>query len=341
MSSDPSIIGSFGYDLGVWYSNATLSTSGSTNDIWGDRVQSAEPTATHNTTKYYELGRKDPVGATTDPSQMRFVSEENLHNSEIDMYLAGVNPTTGSGYYAANMLGQNNTAYVVQRNAAGSVVGEIGVGNLRVSEVQYKFVVNGTCTAQYTLEGTSGSYWTGAGTYVHSLWGTPDNTSPGGIHGKDARISFGTAGAGTKAYRLQSFTIRVAYPVQHVKELGRRQEVGVLNDVPDVTVDFDLLQADYQPHDVFFGTSTDGGSLHYNLADPLTADVFINVYDPDLAEYASVVKSFRIDNCKPTSNTPTQARVRQLATARWTLMSISADTADTGGLTVSKTEIVA
>ena len=151
MSSDPSIIGSFGYDLGVWYSNATLSTSGSTNDIWGDRVQSAEPTATHNTTKYYELGRKDPVGATTDPSQMRFVSEENLHNSEIDMYLAGVNPTTGSGYYAANMLGQNNTAYVVQRNSAGSVVGEIGVGNLRVSEVQYKFVVNGTCTAQYTL----------------------------------------------------------------------------------------------------------------------------------------------------------------------------------------------
>ena len=336
MSTNPAVTAAFGHRYAVFFRNATLS-SGSATDIYADRVQSVEPTATHNTTKYYELGRVAPIGATTDPTQTRIVCEENLHNSEIDMYLAGVNPTSGSGYYATNVVGQTNTAYVVQRNDSDVVVGEIGVGNLRVSEIQYRFVINGACTVQYTLEGTSGSYYTSD--FVHSTWGPQDNTSPGGIHGKDARVSFATPGAGTKAYRLQSFTIRVAYPVQHVKELGTRQEIGVLNDSPDITVDFDLLQADHQPNDVFFGTSNDGGVTKYNLTDPQTRDIFINVYDPDLAEGASVVKSFRIDNCKPSSNTPTQARVRQLATSRWSLMSISEDTSGTGGLTVSKTEI--
>jgi hypothetical protein len=336
--SNPSVIAAYGHRYQVWLRNANLS-SGSVNDIVADRVQSIEPTATHNTTKYYELGTVSAIGATTDPTQVRVTAEENLHNSEIDMYLAGVDPTTGSGYYAANMLGQANTAYVLQRNDADTIVGEIGVGNLRVSEVQYRFVINGSCTVSYTLEGTSGSYYTSG--FVHPTWGSQDSaaSSPGGVHGKDARISFATPGAGTKAYRLQSFTIRVAYPVEHVKELGTRQEVGVLNDTPDVTVDFDLLQADYQPHDVFFGTSDDGGVTKYNLTDPQVRDIFINVYDPELGEAASVIKSFRIDNCKPSSNSPTQARVRQLATSRWSLMGISADNVLTGGLTVSKTEI--
>ena len=125
-----------------------------------------------------------------------------------------------------------------------------------------------------------------------------------------------------------------------VRELGTRQIVGILNDTPDITVDFDMDAADYQPHDVFFGTSSDGGATKYNLTDPQTVDVFINVYDPSLAEGASVVKSFRIDNCRPSTNSPVNARVRQLATERWTLMSISADQVGTGGLTVSKTEIL-
>ena len=336
MSSNPTVVAAYGHRYGVYLRNANLS-SGSANDIWGDRVQSVEPTATHNTQKYYELGNVAPVGATTDPTQVRVTLEENLHNSEIDMYLAGVNPTSGSGYYAANMLGQTNTAYVLQRNDAGTLIGEIGVGNLRVSEVSYRFVMNGSCTVSYTMEGISGSYYTS--NFVHA-WGSADTTSPGGVHGKDARISFGTPGAGTKAYRLQSFTIRCAYPVEHVKELGTRQEVGVLNDTPDVTVEFDLLPADYQPHDVFFGTSDDGGVTKYNLTDPQVVDVFINVYDPSLPESSSVIKSFRIDNCKPNSNSPVQARVRQLSTSRWSLMSISADQVGTGGLTISKTEIL-
>lgn len=337
MSSNPVVIGALGHRWGVALRNAALS-SGSATDIWADRVQSIEPQASHNTTKYYELGNVAPIGATSDPTQVRVTLEENLHNSEIDMFLAGVNPTSGSGYYAANMLGQTNTAYVLQRNDSDTIIAEIGVGGLKVSEVQYRFVNNGSCTVQYTLEGTSGSYYTS--NFVHNTWGPQDFTSPGGIHGKDARISFGTPGAGTKAYRLQSFTIRIAYPTQVVRELGTRQIVGILNDTPDITVDFDMDAADYQPHDVFFGTSSDGGATKYNLTDPQTVDVFINVYDPSLAEGASVVKSFRIDNCRPSTNSPVNARVRQLATERWTLMSISADQVGTGGLTVSKTEIL-
>jgi hypothetical protein len=339
MSTNPTVIGAYGHRFLVWLRNGTLSTSGSTNDIVADRVQMVEPTATHRTTKYYELGTVAPVGAISDPTEVRFVVEENLHNSEIDMYLAGVDPTSGSGYYASNIVGQSNTGFVVQRNDAGSVIGEIGVSNMKVSEIQYRFVANGTCTAQYTMEGTSGSYYTS--NFAHPLWGSQDTTSAGAVHGKDARISFSTPGSGTKAYRLQSFTIRIVYPTTPVRELGTRNLVGILNDVPDITVDFDLLAADYQPNDVFFGTSNDGGVTKYNLTDPQVRDVFINVYDPALAEGASVIKSFRIDNCRPTQNGPVNARVRQLATSRWTLMSVSADNINTGGFTVSKTEIVA
>lgn len=337
MSSNPTVIGAYGHRYMVWLRNSVLSTSGSTNDIVADRVQSVEPTATHNTTKYYELGTVAPIGSTSDPTQVRFVIEENLHNSEADMYLAGVNPTTGSGYYAANLVGQSNTGFVVQRNDGGSVVGEIGVANLKVSEIQYRFVANGVCTAQYTLEGTSGSYYTSL--FPHPLWGSQDTASAGAVHGKDARVSFNTPGSGTKAYRLQSFTIRVVYPTQPVRELGTRNLVGILNDAPDITVDFDLLAADVQPNDVFFGTSDDDGVTKYNLTDPQTRDVFINVYDPALAESQTVIKSFRIDNCRPSTNAPVRAQVRQLATSRWTLMSVQADNVDTGGLTVSKTEI--
>ena len=168
MSSNPVVIGALGHRWGVALRNAALS-SGSATDIWADRVQSIEPQASHNTTKYYELGNVAPIGATSDPTQVRVTLEENLHNSEIDMFLAGVNPTSGSGYYAANMLGQTNTAYVLQRNDSDTIIAEIGVGGLKVSEVQYRFVNNGSCTVQYTLEGTSGSYYTS--NFVHNTWG--------------------------------------------------------------------------------------------------------------------------------------------------------------------------
>jgi len=145
--------------------------------------------------------------------------------------------------------------------------------------------------------------------------------------------------AGNKAYRLQRFVIRVQYPDQTVRELGRREIVGKLADSPNVTIEFDTLPADFQPVDVFFPLSNDGGQPKRVLSQPQTVDVFVNVYDPDQGESSSVIKSFAIPNCKPTSNTFVSARVRSLTTSRWTLSNTSEDTLGTGGLKVSKTEL--
>lgn len=340
MSSNPSQIGTLGHRVGVWLRNANLASSGSAGDIWADRVQSADPTATHNIQDYYELGRVSKIGVTADPTEYRFVLEENLHNSEIDMYLAGVNPTSGSGYDATDLVTQSNTGYIVWRNDSDSVFQELAFGSLRQAEIQYRFVSNGACTVQYTLEGTSGSRYTTAGTFVHPLWGAQDTSSPGGIHGKDARIAFTANAAANKTYRLQSFTLRIQYPIQTVRELGSRQLVGKLSDSPNVTCDFDLLPGDEQPDDVFFATSTDGGATHYDFGSPQTVPAtFINVYDPTLAEGASVIKSFKLENLRPASNMPSTARVRQLTTARYSLTSTGETTLGTSGVIVSKTEI--
>jgi hypothetical protein len=339
MTSNPTNLARLGFNVAVWLRNSVLSSSGSTNDIWSDRVQNVEAMATDTTQDYYELGRIAKVGVTTNPTEYRVTLSENLHNNEIDMYLAGVNPTTGSGYYIANMVSASNSAYVVTRNDAGSVDGEIAIGTARVADVTYKFTANGASTIDYTLEGTSGSYYANAGTYVHPLWGVLDNTSVGGVHGKEAWISFGNpVSAGTKAYRLQTFTVKAAMPVQTIRELGNRSLVGKLVDSPNVTVDFDLLTADVQPHDIFYPVSNDGGVAKYALGQPQTVDIFINVYDPNSAEAAVVIKGFRVENCKPTSDSPIRAQVRGLATSKFTLTCTGERTGTgTGGLAVSKT----
>ena len=336
--SNPSLSGLLSHRVGVWVRNANLS-SGSATDIWADRVQSAEVVATHNLTKYYELGRVAPVGATTDPTDYRFTLQENLHNSEIDMYLAGVDPTSGSGYYIANPVTQTNTGYVVFRNDNDSVFEEVSVTGLRLSEVTYTFIVNGSCTVDYTLMGTSGSYYHTAGSFVHPLWGSQDSTTSGGVHGKDARIRLTNNVDANRVYRLQRFVIRATFPEQTVREIGNRQIVGKLVDSPDVTVEFDVQQGDLQPHDVFFPVSNDAGVAKRVLSEPQTVDVFIDVHDPDQGEGSSVIKSFAIANCRPSSNTPVSARVRQLTTSRWQLSSVSEDTVGSGGLKVSKTQL--
>jgi len=336
--TNPTISGLLSHRAGVWARNSVLS-SGSATDIWADRVQSVEIVDTHNNTDYYELGRVAKVGTTLDPTEYRITLQENLHNSEIDMFLAGVDPTTGSGWYAANMVTQSNSAYVVFRNDNDSVFEEIAVASARVNEVTYTFVANGACTIDYTLMGTSGSYYHTAGSYVHPLWGAQDNTTTGAVHGKDARVRFTSNVDANRVYRLQRFVVRVQYPEQTIRELGNRELVGKLVDSPNVTVEFDVQQGDLQPHDVFFPVSNDGGVPKRVLGQPQTVDVFIDVYDPDQGEGSSVIKSFGIPNCRPTSNTPVTARVRQLTTSRWALTNVSEDTLGTGGLIVSKTQV--
>lgn len=335
--SNPSMIGLLGHRILGWARNSTLS-SGSATDLRLDRVQSIEPVATHNSQDYYELGNVDKIGVTTDPTTYRVTIEENLHNSKLDMFLAGVDPTSGSGFYAGNIPTQTNTIYVLTRNDADAITGEVAISNCRVSEIQYRFMMNGACTASYTLEGTSGSYYTVA-PFVHTNWGSTDTTSPGGVHGKDARVAFSTNDVAGKAYRLQSFTIRVQYPVQTVRELGNRQIVGNLVDSPNITTDFELNPGDAQPHDIFFPTSNDGGVAKLVLGEPQIVNAFVNLYDPVLPEASSVLKSFKIDKLKPTTNTPLRGQVRNLTTSRWTLTNTGVNVGGTGGLTVSKTEI--
>lgn len=341
MSSNPTMISMLSHRTGGWLSNATLSTSGSANDLWLQRLQSIEPTGTHNSTDFFQLGAVDKAGNTLDPTTYRIVVEQNLHDSTLDMTLAGVDPTTGSGCWVGNMVSESNTLYVVNRNDADAVVVETAVGSMRVSEIQWRFVMNGACTEQVTLEGTSGSQYYQAGTYVHPLWGSFDNATPGAVHGKDARVYFGGTGDAYKAYRLQSFTIRVQFPVQTQNEIGNRQLVGQLVDTPNVTCDFDLNPADQQPNDVFFPVSTDGGVSKLALGQPQTTQVYINLFDPALAEGATVIKSWKLENMRPTSNSPIQARVRQKATSRWTLTNVSVSTATSGGVIISKTAAAA
>ena len=337
MSSNPSMTALLSHRLGFWCRSTVLS-SGSATDLWVQRVQSVEPTGTSNSTDYFQLGSVDKAGNTLDPTTFRLVVEENLHDSTLDMTLAGVNPTTGSGYWAGNIPSQTNTGYLVARNDSDAVFSEIAYGTLRVSEIQYRFVINGACTAQYTLEGTTGSYIKQA-PFVHPTWGSFDALTPGAVHGKDARVCFGSNAAGSKAYRLQSFTIRVQFPVQTVKELGNRQLVGQLVDTPNCTVDFDLDPADYQPADVFFPVSTDGGTTSYVLSQPTSTNVYINLYDPTLAEALTVIKSWKLENMRPTTSTPMQGRVRQLTTARWSMTNVSVSTAGSGGVIVGKAEV--
>lgn len=334
MSTNPSMSALLSHRLGVFLRNDTLS-SGSATDLWVQRVQTAEPTGTSNSTDYWQLGSVDKAGNTLDPTTFRVVLEENLHDSTLDMTLAGINPSTGSGFWAGNMVSQTNNLYLLSRNDANAVIGEVAIGTLRVSELQYRFVMNGACTLQVTLEGTTGSHYTTS--FPHPTWGSFDNLTPGAVHGKDARVCFGSNAAGSKAYRLQSFTIRVQFPVQTVRELGNRQLVGQLVDTPTCTVDFDLNPGDYQPTDVFFPTSSQG----YVLSQPQQTTVFVNLYDPAASEGSSVIKSWKLENMRPSTATPLQGRVRNLATARYTMTNVSVSTATSGGVIVSKTEIAA
>lgn len=328
MSSNPTNVGLLGHRYGVFLRN-----HGATNEVWCDRVQSVEPTFNAPTTKFYQLGSVDPTGVISEPTEYRVTLEENLHACEIDGIVAN-----GSGSQASFSAGDMvvNTAMrmsIVSRDVGGTnPVREYVMDSLTIAEIRYRFVIGGPCTVAYTFEGKTGTVYT-TGSLLHTTWGTFETTSPGAINGKDARIYFGsgtTVPASSQAYRLQSFEIRVAFPVQTVRELGNRAIVGKLADAPDVTVDFDLLDADIQPIDVWHAISGTG----YDLGQQNTTNAFIRVYDPALAEANTILKSFRIENCIPTTGTVVRAQVRALATRRYSLTSKSATTANSSGLVI-------
>jgi hypothetical protein len=322
--SDPTNVGLLGHRWGVW-----LRDDSGTYEQWLDRVQNVEHTIEIPSTAFYELGNVDKVGQTQEPADFRWTIMENMHNCEMDAILAGKDPEGATIELTAGEIIDNTgacRACLVSRDVGGTdPVREIIYEGLAVTEIAYRFQVGGACEESVTMEGISGSAFSGSANCTHQTWGTFDTTAPGGVNGKDARIYFSGSAAGNRQYRLQSFNVRVAYPNQPVKELGRRAKVGSLADSPDVTIDFDLLKSDLQPDDILFTA--------YDYNDPaLIATSYVHVFDPDGAEGATIIKAFKLENLRVTGGSPVRAQVRGLATNRYTMTVEKATTAGSAGL---------
>jgi len=235
---------------------------------------------------------------------------------------------------AQGIANDDLTVYLLSRDNDGAIQNELEYDNGVTAEIAWRFVVGAACTTTFTINAALGKLYT-SGSVIHDSWGAYDTTSPGIIKGKDAKITLGGTDVDThRTYRLQSFTVRAAFPTESVRELGTRTLVGQLVGPPDVTVDFDLLSADQQPTSVLFGLTTG----YYDLADPQEVDGTIRVYDPDETQEAgNIIKTFKMENLKVSAGTPIRAQVRGLATTRYTLTIGREDTENTGGLIVYTT----
>ncbi len=305
------------------------------------RAQSIEFGTTHTTEKIYELGRIAPIGSAQDPTDLRCTWEVNMYEElRSEFVLAGKDVDTDTEYNLGDIMDEDdNELYVLIRDNDGTFTDEVHYMDCVTTELAWRFAVGAVCAATLTVEGTAGSWLTtpthGSGDVIL------DETSIGGAKGKEARIWFGTGGsaptATDRAYRLQSFNIRATFPVQTVRELGRRQIVGKLLEPVDVTVDFDVAAADEQPHDVFFAALA--GNVGYDLTDTERQHIFIRLYDPDAAEATTVIRAWEVHNCRPTATTPVRAQVRGLSTYRYTLTSEAEAVTDSGGLIAYKGDI--
>ncbi|MCW7071862.1 MAG: hypothetical protein OCU12_06025 [Methanophagales archaeon] len=332
--ADPTITGRLGHRFQVVVKDASTGY-----EEVADRVQNVEFGATHNLEKAYELGRKGPVGSAADPAEFNATIEANLHGGmKAELVIAGKDPDSDTSYTLGDIVDNDDLeVYVVMRDDSNTVDQEIGYSDNVVGSITWTFQVGGACTARFALEGTGGSFYTQ--NFPHASFGALNDSDPGIIKGKDARIWFGSSGstpdADERAYRLQRFTITARFPVETVRELGRRAIVGKLLSPPDVTVDFDVSLADEQPIDKFYAAMANG----YDLGDEESQHAFVRLYDPDLAEANTVLRSWVIENVRPTSTTPVRAAVRGLGTMRYALTSEKEATADSGGVTVYKGDI--
>lgn len=328
--TSPSSIALYGFLSQVWLLNTT---SGSQAVI--DRVQNIEPSVSLTTQKYYELGRKGPTGATQDPAQYRLSLMQNLsNNNELEQILAGKafvsTPQTWNLGDVLTYAGKY-TAYILNRDTNNALLDEKEVNLCSVSDITWSFTVNGAITTAVNLIGTGGKLYKAAST-VHA-WGATDDVSLGGVHGKEARIWF-TSGsvATTRSFRIQTMTLRAAFPAVYVAELGNRQLVGTLSDTPEVSLDFELLVADDQPTEKFFTDNT----TYYDYGSSVTPfTTTIRVDDPTGTEGVNIIKSFKMENTLVVSHTPIRSQVRGLSTARYSLISSKEGTADSGGLIIS------
>jgi len=324
--TEPTDLAHFGHRYQVYVKNNETS-----EEVVADRVQSIDPRYTANLEKAYELGNPSAVGTATDPPEFTVVISENLHNSEVDLVLAGKDPSSGSSFDAADFVTNDDIyIYILVRDNDDTIQNELEYSGGVTAEIVWRFVVGGACTTDFTINCKQGKLYT-SGSVVHDSWGAFDTTSPGIIKGRDAKITLGgTDVDDNRTWRLQSFMIRCAFPVEAVRELGTRTLVGQLVGPPDITCELELLSADAQPTSALFDLTTG----YYDFAEPnLLATSSIRVYDPEQAqETANVLKAWVLENLRAASGTPIRAQVRGLATTRYTLSVSKETTSGTAGL---------
>jgi hypothetical protein len=336
MSSSPSNVALYGHRTQPFLVDTRWGATTGSTPTFISRLQNIEPSFSYRNDPVYELGHVAKVGTTAQPPEFRITMSQNLTNNMVlDWFMSGKNvaPVTQQQYTIANMLDTASylKAYLLLLNQDGTRFGEQEFTGLSVTEVAYNFTIGGASTLSTTFIGTSGSMRT-TGFINTAKTGTWDTTE-GSIQGKDAAIYFTSGSSSTtdRIYRVQTFSIRATFPSVYVKEIGKRSIVGTLQDVPDVTMDFEVLAADSQPTGVFFtGTTT------YDYINPTAPfSAYVRVFDPALTEYGNVVRFFQLENCVPVSHTGVRSQVRGLSTVRYSLTVSKETTANSGGLIVS------
>jgi hypothetical protein len=336
MSSNPSSVALYGHRTQPWMLDTGATTSGSAL-TFVSRLQNIEPSEQIRTDPVYELGHKAKVGVVQQPPEFRITLTQNMtSNMVLDFITARKNvaPAVQTQYNVTDFLTTATYlklfASVMAQDDTQSFEQEF-VG-LSLSDISYNFTIGGANTVAATYIGTSGSMRTSG--FVTSVKSTAWDTTEGAIQGKDASIYFTSGSSSTtdRIYRLQSFTVRATFPSVYVKEMGRRANVGTLQDVPDINVDFEVLAADSQPIASLFSV---GGST-YDYVNPAAAfTTYIRVFDPAVTEYGSVVRFFKLENCLPVSATGIRSQVRGLSTFRYSMTVSKETTANSGGMIVS------
>lgn len=307
------------------------------------RVQRIDPVARRAITTHFQLGDEDPVGTTQEAPEYSITVEHFQHDVTAELVMAGKDPSVDTSYNLRDVLDQRALRVnLMERNTNGIPVREYEYDEGLVASMSWAMGVRTPSTVTSEIRAILGRVYCSGGSIPHSggslAYPIDGTTSPGAILGKDCRVRFGTDVAGSRAYRLQDFNIRAAIPMDVVRELGRRDPVGIMNRMPTVTADFSLLTADCQPHSTFFDLVA-GANPYYDFNQPNEVDVFIRVYDPDLAEANTVIRAFQLENAAPGDITPMSVSVNGMASTRYSLQLARPDTPNTCGLICYKGDI--
>lgn len=311
-------------------------------DEWW-RAQRVDPVARRGITTHFQLGSVDPVGVTQDAPEYTVTVEHFMHDMVAELILAGKNPGVDTSYNLGDLFTQDAIRVnLMERNENGVPTREYEFDTGAVATFAWAFAVRAPSTVTTEIRAALAKLYCTGGSIPHSggstAYPTDDTSSPGAILGKDARIRVGTDVVGSRQYRLQSFNIRSAFPIDVVRELGRRSIVGNLARQPTTTVDFELLTADCQPHTFWFDQVA-GANPYYDFAESNEGDVFIRLYDPDLAEANTVIRAWKLENARPGDVTPMSVTVGGLAATRYTLQLGKPDTSGSGGVICYKGDI--